>query len=39
MWFASDAVLRGNVIENGRYGLHFMFSDKQTVEGNVLRSN
>ncbi|HNS03606.1 MAG TPA: nitrous oxide reductase family maturation protein NosD, partial [Anaerolineae bacterium] len=39
MWFASDAVLRGNVIENGRYGLHFMFSDNQTVEENILRSN
>ncbi|MBE2235869.1 MAG: nitrous oxide reductase family maturation protein NosD [Anaerolinea sp.] len=39
MWFASDGVLRGNVIENGRYGLHFMFSDRQTMEENVLRSN
>jgi nitrous oxidase accessory protein len=39
MWFSSDAVLRHNVVENGRYGLHFMFSDNQTLEQNVLRNN
>jgi nitrous oxidase accessory protein len=39
MWFSSDAVLRHNVVENGRYGLHFMFSDNQTLEENVLRNN
>jgi nitrous oxidase accessory protein len=39
MWFSSDAVLRHNVVENGRYGLHFMFSDNQTLEENILRNN
>ncbi len=39
MWFSDDGVLRGNVVENNRYGLHFMFSNRQTVEENVLRSN
>ncbi|HSN75613.1 MAG TPA: nitrous oxide reductase family maturation protein NosD, partial [Anaerolineae bacterium] len=39
MWFSNDAILRNNVVENGRYGLHFMFSDDQTVEENILRSN
>lgn len=39
MWFSSGAVLRNNVVENGRYGLHFMFSDNQTLEENVLRNN
>lgn len=39
MWFSSDGILRNNVVENGRYGLHFMFSDNQTLEENVLRNN
>jgi nitrous oxidase accessory protein len=39
MWFSSDAILRNNVVENGRYGLHFMFSDNQVMEENILRNN
>lgn len=39
MWFSSDGTLRNNVVENGRYGLHFMFSDNQIVEENILRNN
>jgi len=39
MWFSNDGILRNNVVENGRYGLHFMFSDAQTVEENILRGN
>lgn len=39
MWFSDDGVLRRNVVENGRYGLHFMFSNNQTVEENILRHN
>jgi nitrous oxidase accessory protein len=39
MWFSNDAVLRNNIVENGRYGLHFMFSDNQLLEENILRDN
>lgn len=39
MWFSSDGILRNNVVQNGRYGLHFMFSDNQTLEENILRNN
>ncbi|MFZ2359341.1 MAG: nitrous oxide reductase family maturation protein NosD [Anaerolineae bacterium] len=39
MWFSDDGVLRRNVVENGRYGLHFMFSNNQTMEENILRGN
>jgi nitrous oxidase accessory protein len=39
MWFSDDGVLRRNVVENGRYGLHFMFSNRQTLEENILRGN
>lgn len=39
MWFSDDGVLRNNVVENGRYGLHFMFSNNQILEENILRGN
>jgi nitrous oxidase accessory protein len=39
MWFSNDGILRNNVVENGRYGLHFMFSDNQLLEENILRDN
>jgi nitrous oxidase accessory protein len=39
MWFSPNMVIRGNTVENGRYGLHFMFSDNQLLEHNVLRRN
>ncbi|MCS6842885.1 MAG: nitrous oxide reductase family maturation protein NosD, partial [Caldilineales bacterium] len=39
MWFSHQGILRHNVVERGRYGLHFMFSDDQVLEDNILRSN
>jgi nitrous oxidase accessory protein len=39
MWFSNGSTLRRNIVENGRYGLHFMFSDDQTLEENILRHN
>ena len=39
IWFSPHGVIRGNTVEGGRYGLHFMFSDDQLVEENILRHN
>ncbi len=39
LWFCDDAVIRGNLIANGRYGLHFMYSDRATIEDNALIDN
>ncbi len=39
IWFAPDSVIRHNRVYASRYGLHFMFSDNQVVEGNFLAEN
>jgi nitrous oxidase accessory protein len=39
MWYSADAVLRGNLIENGRYGVHFMYCDGAIIERNQVRGN
>ncbi|HNB55043.1 MAG TPA: nitrous oxide reductase family maturation protein NosD, partial [Anaerolineales bacterium] len=39
MWYAANATLRGNRIENGRYGIHFMYCDGATLERNVVQGN
>ncbi|GAB4580558.1 MAG: hypothetical protein Fur0022_33000 [Anaerolineales bacterium] len=39
MWYAANAVLRGNLIENGRYGIHFMYCNGATIENNLVKGN
>jgi nitrous oxidase accessory protein len=39
IWFSPRGAVRNNTVEQGRYGLHFMFSDEQIIEGNILRDN
>jgi len=39
MWFSRDVVLRRNRVTGGRYGLHFMYSDDNTIEDNHLEGN
>ena len=39
IWFSSNVMIRNNVIRDGRYGLHFMFCDNNTLIGNRLEGN
>jgi nitrous oxidase accessory protein len=39
IWFSPQSVVRGNTVETSRYGLHFMSTDDQLVENNILRHN
>ncbi len=39
LWFSDDLVLRDNRVTNGRYGIHFMYSDRALVERNYLSGN
>lgn len=39
LWFSDDVTIRGNLVSNGRYGLHFMYSDRATIEENALIDN
>ncbi|MDH3676118.1 MAG: nitrous oxide reductase family maturation protein NosD [Anaerolineae bacterium] len=39
LWYNNGAVIRDNVITNGRYGLHFMYCDDNVVENNRLQGN
>jgi nitrous oxidase accessory protein len=39
MWYSSNAVVRANRIEAGRYGIHLMYSHQTLIEENVLRDN
>lgn len=39
LWYNNGAVIRDNVITNGRYGLHFMYCDDNLVENNRIEGN
>lgn len=39
MWFSNHGTVRHNHVEDGRYGLHFMFANNQIVEDNELLDN
>jgi nitrous oxidase accessory protein len=39
MWFSDDVRLRRNRVVDGRYGLHFMYSNRNVIEDNVLEGN
>ncbi|MFN3337853.1 MAG: NosD domain-containing protein, partial [Thermomicrobium sp.] len=39
VWYSDQTLLRGNVVERGRYGLHFMYSSDSLIEQNLLRDN
>ena len=39
LWYSDDLDIRGNTIESGRYGLHFMYCDDARIEGNRISDN
>ena len=39
VWFSPNTVVRDNVVEHSRYGLHFMVNENDVAENNVLRDN
>jgi nitrous oxidase accessory protein len=39
LWFSDDLVVQNNVVTLGRYGLHFMYSDRALVRRNELSKN
>jgi nitrous oxidase accessory protein len=39
MWFSGNAVIEGNTIRDGRYGLHFMYDDGMLVRDNEVMDN
>ncbi|MEW5985519.1 MAG: nitrous oxide reductase family maturation protein NosD [Chloroflexota bacterium] len=39
IWYSTGVIMRGNLIEGGRYGIHLMYCDQAQVENNRLLNN
>ncbi len=39
VWFSEHVTLRDNIVTNGRYGMHFMYSSDAILEDNTLTDN
>ncbi|GAP62555.1 nitrous oxidase accessory protein [Ardenticatena maritima] len=39
LWYSEHLLVRENIVEDGRYGLHFMYCDDADVSRNILRHN
>ena len=39
IWWSSNTLIKGNIVEEGRYGLHYMSSNHNRFEDNVFRNN
>ena len=39
IWYSQNVTVEDNVVEDGRYGLHFMYASGSQVQGNYLRRN
>ncbi|HVS02636.1 MAG TPA: nitrous oxide reductase family maturation protein NosD [Thermoanaerobaculia bacterium] len=39
LWYSKRLTVRDNHVEQGRYGLHFMYCDDATIQGNLLADN
>ncbi len=39
LWYNEGAVIKDNVITDGRYGLHFMYCDDNLIENNYIAGN
>jgi nitrous oxidase accessory protein len=39
IWYSSDTVAKGNVVTKSRYGLHYMYSDRNSFERNRFEDN
>jgi nitrous oxidase accessory protein len=39
IWYSSGTVVEDNVVRRGRYGLHYMYSDRNRFRGNLFEDN
>lgn len=39
IWYSSGTLVEDNVVRNGRYGLHYMYSDQNRFLGNLFEDN